>query len=324
MQQPLSIAMLLLPAFNSLAANAFLDPFRAANYLQDRRHYDWHFLSLEGGEVAASNGWVTAATRPYYECKQPFDFLVVNASWTPEAFQDKRLRRWLRQCAQQNTVLAGIDTGAFVLAYAGLMNGYKTVVHYEHADSFRELFPLIPLETGLFVIDRQRMSSCGGLAAADLATEIVQRQQGIALANAVAHYIFQDRLRSGQETQYSRAHEPVGYALPEALREAIILMERNIEEPLRLAEIAHYAGLSLRQLERMFNKHVHMTPVRYYLNARLEQARRLVTQTELSLVEIATACGFKHAEQLSRRYKLRFGMPPSKHRIAGRVPFQFR
>lgn len=322
MQKPLTIGMLLLPAFNSLAANAFIDPFRAANYLQNKLHYDWKFLSLNGGEVTASNGWITARTQNYQETNSVFDFLVVNASWTPESFQETNLQRWLHKLAKQNTVLIGIDTGAFVLAYAGLMKNRKAVVHYEHHESFLESFPKIPLQQSLFVIDDNRMTCCGGLAAADLATEIVRIEQGIDLANAVAHYIFQDRLRQSNEKQY--AYEPVGYSMPEALREAIILMERNLEEPLALNEIAHYAGISQRQLERLFNKFTKTTPIKYYINIRLEQARKLVTQTELSLIEISGICGFKHAEQLSRSYKRRFGMPPSKHRIEGRIPFQFR
>ena len=156
----------------------------------------------------------------------------------------------------------------------------------------------------------------------DACSEIIRIEQGIDLANAVAHYIFQDRLRQSNEKQHT--YEPVGYSMPETLREAIILMERNLEEPLALKEIAHYAGISQRQLARLFNRYTKSTPIKYYINIRLEQARKLVTQTELSLIEIAGICGFKHAEQLSRSYKTRFGMPPSKHRIEGRIPFQFR
>jgi len=322
MQNSLAIGMLLLPAFNSLAANAFIDPFRVANYLQNNLNYKWEFLSLSGGDVTASNNWVTSKTIPYQESDVIYDFLVINASWTPENFQEPQLKRWLNQQSHHKTVLIGIDTGAFVIAYAGLLNNSKAVVHYEHNESFKESFPKIPLKQGLFEIDDNCMTCCGGLASADLATEIIRMQQGIDLSNAVSYYIFKDRLRTGQEKQ--NTHESVGYAMPETLQEAIILMERNIEEPLGLTEIAHYAGISQRQLARLFNKYTETTPIKYYINIRLEQARKLVTQTELSLIEISGMCGFKHAEQLSRGYKSRFGMPPKKHRIEARIPFQFR
>ena len=67
--------------------------------------------------------------------------------------------------ADSGTTLVGLDTGAFVLAFAGLMDGYETVVHYEHLDSFRELFPEIAVRETLYTIDRERMSCCGGVAA---------------------------------------------------------------------------------------------------------------------------------------------------------------
>ena len=324
MNKSLSIGMLLLPAFNSMAANAFVDPLRAANYLSDEKLFEWQFLSLEGGNVAASNGMTISETKRYSSTALSYDFVVINSSWTPEKFKDGALRKWLRRQSGSGAVLGGIDTGAFVLAYAGLMQGYRATVHYEHIESFRELFPDIATENALFCIDGNRLSCCGGLAAADLALEVINAKQGIDLANATAHYIFQDRLRQGDQRQRERSHEPVGYAFPEALREAIILMERNLEEPLRLSEIAHYSGISQRQLERLFNKYSGMTPVRYYINARLDRARAFITQTELSVAEIASACGFGHAEQFTRAYKQRFLIVPSQDRINGRIPFQSR
>ncbi|MEM7348660.1 MAG: GlxA family transcriptional regulator [Chloroflexota bacterium] len=321
---PINIGMLLLPAFNSMAMHAFIDPFRAANYLRGDTLYQWQFLSLDGSSVTASNGLVAGNTRSYADDFTPFDFLIINSSWTPEKFQDHQLKTWLRRLAHHHTTLGGIDTGAFVLAFAGLMSGYRAVVHYEHHTSFEELFPNIQLEETLFVIDRDRLTCSGGLAAVDLALEIIHRQHGLNLANAVAHYIFKERLRSEDEKQLSRMYEPIGYAVPELLREAIILMERHLEEPLRLSAIAHLIGVSQRQLERLFRKHTGLTPVRYYINIRLDRARALLTQTELPLIEIASACGFNSAEHFSRAYKHRFEIVPSLDRTEGRVPFQFR
>ncbi len=320
----MTIGMLLLPAFNSMAAHAFIDPFRAANYLRGGNLYQWQFLSLDGGDVTASNGLVISHTQSLSRIESPFNFLVVNSSWTPEKFQNRPLQQCLRYYAKQGAILVGIDTGAFVLAFAGLLEGYRATVHYEHMASFRELFTHTSLDSVLFVMDRNRLTCCGGLAAADLALEIIRTQHGIDLSNATAHYIFQERLRPGEEKQQTRHYEPVGYSVPELLRETIILMERNLEEPLRLSEIAHYAGVSQRQLERLFRKYTGITPVRYYINIRLDRARALITQTELSIAEIANACGFSNAEQLSRTYKKHFNIAPSQDRITGRIPFQFR
>ena len=122
----------------------------------------------------------------------------------------------------------------------------------------------------------------------------------------------------------SGTHEPVGYTIQGKVREAIVLMERNLEEPFTLTEIAKYVDVSPRHLQRLFAHYTDKTPVQYYLDLRLDQARGLVTQTELSLVEISGSCGFTRSETFSRAYKKRFSITPSSDRIEGRVPFQFR
>ena len=318
------IGMLLLPQFNSMAAHAFIDPYRAANYLRGHTLYEWHFLSLDGNNVTASNGLQINKAEKYSISKHNFDFIVVNASWTPEKYQSNKLQKWLKNCADFGTTLVCLDTGAFVLAFAGLLDGYRTTVHYEHIAAFKELFPKSKVEESLFIVDRDRLSSCGGMTACDLSLEIIRLQHGIDLANAAAHYIFHDRLRSSEEIQQSPSHEPVGYSAPKQLRDAIILMERNLEEPLKIPEIASYLKISQRQLERLFKTYTAETPLQYYTNISLDRARGLVTQTEMPIAEISSACGFNSAEHFTRSYKKRFNIVPSKDRTEGRIPFQFR
>ncbi len=318
------IGMLVLPGFNSMAAHAFVDPFRAANYLRGATVYQWPFLSLDGGGVTASNGLTVSGTEAFHNSTPDLDFLVINASWTPERFRGKGLQNWLRRLARSGVVMCGIDTGAFVLAYAGLLQGYRAATHYEHIAAYRELFPDSPMDESLFVFDRDRLTCCGGAAATDMALEIIRLQQGLEMANAAGRYIFHERLRPGSEGQLPTTREPVGYSAPARLREAIILMERNLEQPLKIGELVARLGLSQRQLERLFREHTGVSPIRYYVDVRLDRARGLVTQTELPIVDIAAACGFGSAVQFTRTYKRRFGLVPSKDRIEGRVPFQFR
>ena len=319
-----TFGMLLLPGFNGLAAGAFIDPFRAANYLNGSTLYAWPYFSPDGGPVAASNGMETGGTTAVSDTMPEVDFLIVNASWAPEQARAAPIQHWLRRAARAGTVLGGLDTGAFVLAYAGLMKGYRAAVHYEHIAAYRELFPDSPMDESIFVIDRDRMTCCGGLAASDLALEIIRLQHGIDLANAAARYVFHDRLRAGDEGQLPAQYEPVGYAAPRLLRAAIILMERTLEHPLSIGEIVEEIGLSQKQLERLFKAHTGVTPLRYYVDVRLDRARGLVTQTDLPIVEVAAACGFGSAAQFTRTYKRRFGVVPRRDRIEGRVPLQFR
>ncbi len=321
--QPIQIGLLLLPAFNSMALNALIDPFRAANYLAGKAIYQWHYLALNERPVTASNGITVENTTAFRQHSGKLDLIVINASWTPESFQDLPLQRWLRDASDRGTMLVGIDTGAFVLAYAGLMDGYRATVHYEHLPSFRELFPKVEPAESLYVIDRDRLSCCGGVASTDLALELIRRQNGMALSTAVSRYIFHERHRGGDEKQLSHAHAPIDPILPDMLREVLLLMEQNLEDVIPMTELAQRAGVSQRQLERVFKKYLQITPKRYYLNMRLIRGRALLTQTELPVSEIASACGFNSSEHFARSYAKFFDVAPSRDREEGRIPFQF-
>ncbi len=317
------LGFVLLPNFNALATMAAIDPFRATNYVSATKLYQWTLFSLDGAPVRASNG-VEVAVDAAIGSPSRLDSLFLCASWTPEAFRDKRLFGWMRQLVRRGTTLGGIDTGAVVLAHAGLLNGYRATAHYEHLDGLKEMFPEVEVSDQIVVFDRDRVTCCGGAAATDMALEMIRLRHGLALANAAARYIFHDRLRSPGESQLHPNREPVGAAVHGKLMDAILLMERSIDQPIRLPALAKEAGLSLRNMERLFRTHTGVTPARYYLNLRLDRARGFITQTELRVLEVAIACGFKSAEHLTRAYKQRFNVSPRDDRVVGRTPFQFR
>ena len=323
-QPTYEIGILMLEGCNALAMHAFVDPFRCANYLRSSNLYEWSFLSLDGETVAASNGASFAQLTPIWQSQSPLDLLVVNASWNVEKFNQPPLLNWLRQQASNGVALCGLDTGAFLLGFAGLLKDKRSSVHYEHIAAFRETFPQAEMGEDLYVIDANRLASCGGVASADLALEVIRLHHGIELANAAGRYIFHERLRAGHEGQLPAQKEPTGYTAPQNLRAAIVLMESNLEHLLSIGEIAKSVGLSQRQLERLFNRHTGVSPLRYYLDARLDRARGLVTQTDMAIFDVAVACGFTSGARFSRAYKSRFGLAPSRDRVEGRVPFQFR
>lgn len=319
----LRIACILLPSFNAHATAAFIDPLRAANYLQASHLFRWQFLSLDGGTLSASNGMLVD-TLALEQLNHMPDVTVVSSSWTPEAHRQKPLLNTLRAHARSNVVLCGLDTGAFVLGFAGLLGGHRVSVHYEHIDAFQELFADVQVAEELYTVDRNIVTCCGGSASADLALHLIQTHYGIDLANAAARYIFHDRLRSGSEGQNAPLHEPVGYTVNPKLRQAIVMMERNLESVLSIPEIAAAVNLSQRQLERLFRRDTGQSAARYYLDARLDRARGLITQTDLRVVQVAVSCGFVSPVHFSRAYKGRFGLSPRQDRVAGRVPFEFR
>ena len=318
------VRVIVTPNFNMAATMGFLDPFRAANYLDGANHFTWDIVSEAGSHCVASNG-VSLTTQSLQDLSaMRADVLVVSSSWTPEAHSSKKLKVALQRAARQNVTIGALDTGAFIVADAGLLNGRKATVHYEHMDAFQELYPEVHCTEALFEFDGDRISCCGGAAATDFALHIVQGIHGNALANAAARYVFHSNMREIGTPQNPQFVEPLGAKVPEQVRIAIRAMEANLETPLPMGEICKAAEISQRQLNRLFSQYLRKTPQLYYRDIRLDRARGLVTQTSLAMSEIAFACGFSSQVHFSRAYKDRFGLPPVKDRIEGRVPFEFR
>jgi len=319
-----TLHIVLAPSFNLAATMGLIDPLRAANYLEGLVLFRWEFVSQHGGPIAASNG-AEIMTKPLGDFADTTpDFLIVSSSWEPEAHVTPELKAALRRAARQRATLGALDTGAFVLAYAGLLDGYKATVHYEHIDAFQELFPKVKVSEALWVFDGLRISCCGGVAATEFGVHILRSLHGPALANAAARYVFAPHVREHNAPQDPQQSEPLGATVPATVRRAIKRMEEHLEAPLSIAEICADLGVSHRQLNRLFAAYVRKTPVLYYRDIRLDRARGLVTQTNLSMAEIAQASGFGGQVHFSRAYKDRFGLAPTRDRVEGRIPFEFR
>lgn len=320
----MEIFVIVTPNFNLATTTGFIDPFRAANYLDGQQHFKWHFFSQDGGRCLASNN-ILVDTKPLQEAGQIVpDIIVISSSWSPEEFSSTSLIASVRKYARYGIPIVGIDTGAFIMAKAGLLDGKKATIHYEHTDTMLELFPETETTEDLFVFDGNCITCCGGLAVSDCALHIIVSTKGAKLANAAARYIFHPGLRPQNSHQIPTSTEPLGISPPDSVRRAIKIMEEHLEEPIKISEICKRINLSQRQLNRLFSKFIAKTPAIYYRDVRLDRARGLVTQTDMQLSEVAIASGFASQVHFSRAYRLRFGLPPGVDRKQGRIPFEFR
>lgn len=319
-----TLIVLVTPNFNMAATVGFIDPFRAANYLEGTMRFQWQIVSSGGGPCTASNG-MTIDTIPLAEVQDGRrDFVIVSSSWAPEAYNSTPLHTSLWRWSGQGVTLGGLDTGAFILAEAGLLRGRRATVHYEHIDAMQELYPNVEVSEELFVFDGPRITCCGGAAAVDFALHIIKGTKGDRLANAAARYVFHQTVRPQGAMQSPGLAEPMGQLAPAAVKRAIGLMEQHLETPLSIPEICAAINLSQRQLNRLFARHVKKSPTAYYRDIRLDRARGLVTQTNMSLLEVSVASGFASQVHFSRAYRERFGLSPRNDRVEGRVPFEFR
>ena len=309
---PERIGFLLIPEFSMIAFCAAVEPLRIANRCSGRMLYDWTLYSADGGPVRASNGMTLLSDAAVDD--QAFAPTVITcASFNHDDYTTPELLRWLRRLEGRKAVLGGIDTGCFLLAQAGLLEGYRVTLHWESIPAFRERFPQIKCTTELFEVDRRRLTSAGGTSTMDLMLRLIAGEHGEALAVDVSEQLIHQRIRSPSDHQRMALAARLGVHNPTLLG-AIDHMSRNMEQPLSMAEVAEVTGVSLRQLERLFAEHLHTTPQQYYLAERLEHARYLLQQTDMPVLDVAVACGFAATASLSRAYRNHFGVPPSRDR----------
>ncbi|WP_420397260.1 GlxA family transcriptional regulator [Nioella sp.] len=320
----IELAIIVTPSFNSFATLGFIDPFRAANYLEGRRVFRWRLISEQGGICVPSSGvGIETAAIQDLEGYTP-KIVLISSSWTPEVYATKAIQSATRRWRRQGATIAGLDTGAFIMAQSGLLRNRRATVHYEHIDALKETYPETDVLEDLFVFDGPYLSCCGGTAAVDFALHILRETSGQALANAAARYIFHPAVRKLGAWQQPIDRDPFGATVPAIVRQVIQVMEQHLEDPLSIPEVCERVDLSQRQVDRLFAKHIRKSPALYYRDIRLDRARGLVTQTDLKISEIAVASGFASPVHFSRAYKARFGLSPVRDRVEGRVPFEFR
>lgn len=219
----------------------------------------------------------------------------------------------LRQSARAGVVMGGISAGVQVLAQLGLLDGHRAAVHWRWLEEFSEQFPKVIATHHLYEWDRDRLTACGGLAILDLLLAMIGRDRDAEQAGTIAEELIVERLREGSERQRIPLKNRLGSSHPK-LTQAVMLMEANIEEPLTTDEIAQHVCVSRRQLERIFKQYLARVPSQYYLELRLNRARKMLTQTSKSIIQIGLSCGFSSGPHFSSAYRNFFGVTPRDDR----------
>lgn len=319
---PRRFVFLLLDRFTMLAFAGAIEPLRIANRVAGRTLYTW-VLAGEGGETAVcSNGTAFRLDMGLDEISRD-DVLVVCGGIDVARATTKAVLNWLRREARRGATVAGLCTGSHALARAGLLDGKKATIHWENQDGFLEEFEEVKLTKSVFVMDGNRWSTAGGISSLDLMLKVIAADHGEDLANTVADQLIYSTIRTDQDTQRLSIPTRIGVRHPK-LSQVIQMMEGNIEDPMSPADLAEEVGMSTRQLERLFRRYLNRSPKRYYMELRLQKARNLLMQTDMSVINVALACGFASPSHFSKCYRSHYNTTPYRERgtqgMPGAVP----
>jgi transcriptional regulator GlxA family with amidase domain len=303
-------AFLTLPRFTLLAFSSAVDPLRIANQLTQRPLYRWRVVSLDGLPTESSAGIRIEADQGLLPVGRDTTVIVCSGTDATQA-ADRKALTWLREHSRHGGTLGAVCTGAYTLARAGLLDGDATTVHWENQAAFRELFDMEPLQQ-IYVMGRRHFSCAGGEAGVDLMVAMIAKDHGQKLADAVAEMCLHSRRREAGTAQ-KRMFAPMRLRNP-AIARVIAAMQANIATPLEQNELAGIFGKTTRHLERTFKASTGTTPKHYYLGLRLEQARDLLAETSMSMLDVAIATGFNSRGSFTKAFHRRFGNSPTSFR----------
>ncbi|MHB9801102.1 GlxA family transcriptional regulator [Pseudomonas sp. MT3] len=301
--------------FSMLAFTAAMDALLTANIMTA--------TSLFQVQVAGSERSVTSDLGLAVNCDltlaelhaAPQDILVVCGGFRVQLLPDPQLRNRLRQAASAGAVLGGLWNGAYFLAEAGLLDGHECAFHPDGRAVLAEVFPNVKVTSRARVADHGRLTCAGPNSALGMMLDVVRETGGQELLSAVEEVLNCDKVQDASSAPVSSAE--ANPSLPRTLRLALELMSSNIEDPMDHEEIARYARISRRHMERLFRRHVGTTPERYYLELRLTHARQLLQHTQRPLIEVVLASGFCNLPHFHRCFRELFNVTPGQFRARG-------
>lgn len=289
-----------------------VDVLRSANRMAAKTHYSWSIITHDGSSARSSTGLEFAADADV-EHIPPSSVVFVLAGLTTEYPGKLRVIKALRTLSRKGVILGGISIGSYTLAEAGLLDGHRATIHWESRAAFREAFPHIDCTGSIYEIDRKRYTSAGGTTSVDMMLEFVREDLGTDVTNQVANQFQHERIRKHDDRQRV-GQEPDLIGKSDKLRKVTETMAENIEDPLTASQLAKAVELSVRQVERLFMKHLNSTPGRYYMTLRLDRARQLLRQTNIPILEVALSTGFTSHSYFAQSYRQFFNRPPSEER----------
>jgi transcriptional regulator GlxA family with amidase domain len=278
--------------------------------------YDVRYVSLQGGLVRASSGLTVDTERVSAKLLADLDTLIISGgSWMLETIKDKALVRWIAKAAPRARRVCSVCSGAFLLAEAGLLDGRNAVTHWSMIDEFRARYPKVKLALDpIYVADGKVWTSAGVTAGIDLALALIRRDHGPEIATRVAKQMVVFLQRPGGQAQFSAAllAQETATKRDDPLIEITAYIAANLDRDLSVNALAEQAGMSPRSFARLFKNG--QTPAKLVESSRLEAAARALSESQASIKQIASQCGFGDEERMRRAFMRKLGVAPSGYR----------
>lgn len=313
-----SFAILIFPDFPMMAFSSVIEPLRAANKLTGEELYRWSIVGGERGVIRASSG--IAVTPDYSAYNAPVaDHIVVCSGGNADRLQAPQPLNWIRKNLRNGANIGSVADGAFYLGRAGLLDGFSCTLHWQSQPAFAEAFPDVKLERDIYVIDRSRFTSAGGIGAFDMMLDLIGRHHGEELSRGVAEWFVHDRIRASTDRERLQLRLRTGIR-DDLVLDAVARLEAGGEGQVEISKVADRLGVTIERLERAFRAEVGPLPGAYYKRMKLKRARDLLEHSTMSVREIGLASGYQSFSAFVRAFRTVYSKTPGqvRRRAGGR------
>ena len=318
------VSFILLPGFALTSFSLAIEALSVANLLCGEEVYQYqichaHVSNNNDSHISNHQTTVTSSNHVPIETSgdlsfcQNSDLIFVCGYLNTADYDNPALFSLLRSVARKKGRIAALSCASFILAKAGLLQGKSCTLVPEYKTTFTELYPDIPIQENLYTVTDNLLTSAGGTATLDMLLYLISQDHGRDFAHNASQQFLLERIRSSEEIQTSRRHLNLRMKSP-CLGAAVELMEKHISHPYQITTLANKIGTTQRNLETVFQKYEQISPGRYYLRLRLQQARKMIEETHLSLTKVAQATGFSSQSHFSKCFKDLYHQSPSEIR----------
>lgn len=292
---------------------AALSAFEFANQELGEAGYQLTLLSEDGGTIRSSMN-AGIETLPFGAMP---DTLMAAGELRPTT-PSPALREFIARAGREARRVAGLCTGAFLLAEAGLLDGRSATTHWAHAQRLQARFPKVRVDVDrIFIQDGNIWTSAGMSSAIDLTLALIEEDHGVALSRLIARKLVVYHRRPGGQSQFSALLELEPRS--DRVKRALTYARENLRNPLSVEELADAASLSPRQFSRIFREETGQSPAKAVESLRLEAARLMLEDGRHPIETVARDTGFADRDRMRRAFLRAYGHPPASLRRSLRL-----
>jgi transcriptional regulator GlxA family with amidase domain len=318
-----NVAVVVLDGVSPFELGVLCEVFGSDRTAQGLPGYDFAVVAGEPGPLRTETGFGLHTPHGLDRLEQA-DLVAVPAAADSRIFGGADtlpgpLLTALRRTVDRGARVLSVCTGAFVLGAAGLLDDRRCTTHWAHAEELAQRFPRAKVDPSvLYVDDDPVITSAGTAAGIDACLYLVRKEQGSKVANAIARRMVVPPHRDGGQAQF--VDRPVAGPATDSLAEMLSWMERHLDRPVTIDDLADRAAMSARTFARRFVAETGTTPQRWLTSQRILLAQELLEETDATIDAVAQRSGFGNATALRHHFRIWRSTTPQAYRRQFRDP----